>query len=101
MPQAAGRYSLQRTLISLVRSLVLISCALPPPCSVSGLSSVYSPDALRSAVRPRASVASTSLLHLGTAGGTSMTNQPIDLPPVMAKIRAAFIARDPDYLPKK
>ena len=30
-----------------------------------------------------------------------MTNQPIDLPPVMAKIRAAFIARDPDYLPKK
>jgi hypothetical protein len=30
-----------------------------------------------------------------------MANKPIDLPPVMAKIRAAFIARDPDYLPQK
>ncbi len=30
-----------------------------------------------------------------------MTNKPIDLPPVMANIRSAFIARDPDYLPKK
>ncbi len=30
-----------------------------------------------------------------------MANKPIDLPPVMAKIRAAFIARDPDYLTKK
>ena len=30
-----------------------------------------------------------------------MTNKPIDLPPVMANIRSAFIARDPDYLTKK
>ena len=30
-----------------------------------------------------------------------MANEPIDLPPVMAKIRAAFIARDKDYLSKK
>ena len=29
------------------------------------------------------------------------TNKPIDLPPVMANIRSAFIARDPDYLTKK
>jgi hypothetical protein len=30
-----------------------------------------------------------------------MANKPIDLPPVMAKIRAAFVARDPDYLSQK
>jgi|SRR6185437_2594222 hypothetical protein len=30
-----------------------------------------------------------------------MANKPIDLPPVMAKIRSAFIARDSDYLSKK
>ena len=30
-----------------------------------------------------------------------MANKPIDLPPVMAKIRAAFVARDTDYLSKK
>lgn len=30
-----------------------------------------------------------------------MANEPIDLPPVMAKIRAAFVSRDKDYLSKK